>query len=55
HGYGRAATLAAAAALRELGASSAVVCTPTAQPGAVETYVSAGFERFPAALDIRRP
>jgi GNAT superfamily N-acetyltransferase len=53
-GHGRAITLAAAAALREMGSSSAVVCTPTAQPGAVETYVSAGMERFPEALDLER-
>ena len=53
-GHGRAVTLAAAAALRDLGSSSAVVCTPSSQPGAVETYVSAGFERFPELLDLRR-
>jgi GNAT superfamily N-acetyltransferase len=55
HGHGRAVTLAAAAALRDMGSSSATVCTPSAQPGAVETYASAGFERFPEALDLRRP
>jgi len=54
HGYGRAVTLAAAAALRDLGSSSAVVCTPSSRPGAVETYVSAGFERFPELRDLRR-
>lgn len=53
-GHGRAVTLAAAAALRELGASSAVVCTPSANPGAVETYAAAGFTRFPAARDLKR-
>ena len=54
HGHGRAITLAAAAALRELESSSAIVCTPTANPGAVTTYESAGFERFPDARDLRR-
>ncbi|WP_328322802.1 GNAT family N-acetyltransferase [Kribbella sp. NBC_00382] len=42
-GYGQAITLAAAAALRELGASSAVVSTPCFNVGAVSTYESAGF------------
>lgn len=53
-GHGRAVTLAAAAALRELGASSAIVCTPSANVGAVATYASAGFERSPGARDLRR-
>jgi GNAT superfamily N-acetyltransferase len=53
-GYGRAITLGAATALREMGSSSAVVCTPTARPGAVETYASAGMQRSPAALDLER-
>jgi predicted N-acetyltransferase YhbS len=43
-GHGKAITVAAAAALRELGSSSAVVCTPSANAGAVATYRSAGFE-----------
>ncbi len=42
-GHGRAITVAAAAALRELGSSSARVCTPSALAGAVATYRSAGF------------
>ncbi|SFS07596.1 Acetyltransferase (GNAT) family protein [Agrococcus baldri] len=49
-GHARAITLAAAAALRELGASSAQVCTESARVAAVATYRSAGFlpqdERF---------
>jgi len=53
-GHGRAITLAAAAALREMGSSSAVVCTPSANVGAVTTYASAGFERFPEVRDLRR-
>jgi ribosomal protein S18 acetylase RimI-like enzyme len=43
-GHGRAVTLAAAAALRQLGSSYAVVCTPSANVAGVATYVSAGFE-----------
>ncbi|WP_018546842.1 GNAT family N-acetyltransferase [Streptomyces sp. LaPpAH-108] len=53
-GHGRAITLAAAAALRELGASSARVCTPSANAGAVATYRSAGFEVLGEARDLRR-
>jgi GNAT superfamily N-acetyltransferase len=53
-GHGRAITLAAAAMLREMGSSSAIVCTPSANAGAVATYASAGFERFPEARDLRR-
>ncbi|WP_206447498.1 GNAT family N-acetyltransferase [Agrococcus sp. KRD186] len=49
-GHARAITLAAAAALRELGASSAQVCTERSRVGAIATYRSAGFlpqtERF---------
>lgn len=54
HGHGKAITLAAAAALREMGSSSAIVCTPSANVGAVATYASAGFERLPEARDLRR-
>jgi ribosomal protein S18 acetylase RimI-like enzyme len=54
HGYGRAITVAAAAALRDLGASSAVVCTPSANVGAVATYRSAGFRELPEARDLFR-
>jgi ribosomal protein S18 acetylase RimI-like enzyme len=53
-GHGRAITLAAAAALRDLGSSSAVVCTPASNASAVTTYASAGFERFPDCRDLRR-
>ncbi|MFJ7072171.1 GNAT family N-acetyltransferase [Streptomyces sp. NPDC098781] len=45
HGYGRAITVAAAAALRQLGSSSANVCTPSSNTAAVATYESAGFRR----------
>jgi GNAT superfamily N-acetyltransferase len=42
-GYGTAITLVAAAALRELGSSSAIVCTPSSNVGGVATYRAAGF------------
>jgi ribosomal protein S18 acetylase RimI-like enzyme len=54
-GHGRAVTLAAAAALRELGASSVTVCTPSANTVGVAAYLSAGFERLPDTPDLRRP
>ncbi len=50
-GYGRAITVAAAAALRELGSSSALVCTPSSNVAAVATYESAGFQRLPERRD----
>ncbi|TLW90356.1 GNAT family N-acetyltransferase [Saccharomonospora piscinae] len=53
-GHGRAITLAAAAALRELGASSAIVYTPSSNVGAVTTYRSAGFRRLPEIRDRYR-
>ncbi|WP_020143107.1 GNAT family N-acetyltransferase [Terracoccus sp. 273MFTsu3.1] len=53
-GHGRSITLACAAALRELGASSCLVCTPSANVGAVAAYVSAGFRRLPDAHDLHR-
>lgn len=53
-GHGLAITLAAAAALRELGSSSAVVCTPSDNAGAVATYEAAGFVRQPESRDLRR-
>lgn len=53
-GYGRAICLGAAAALRELGASSATVCTPSANVAAIATYESAGFARRDDARDLRR-
>ncbi|MEV6287055.1 GNAT family N-acetyltransferase [Kribbella sp. NPDC051770] len=55
HGYGRAMTLAAAAALRELGASRAQVITPCFNEGAVATYVSAGFTPLEVRRDQYRP
>ncbi|GAB3121411.1 hypothetical protein GCM10027160_38680 [Streptomyces calidiresistens] len=53
-GYGRAITLAAAAALREMGCSSAFVCTPSSLVAAVATYVSAGFRALPEVRDRTR-
>ncbi|MFF0558878.1 GNAT family N-acetyltransferase [Streptomyces sp. NPDC004266] len=50
-GHGRAITLAAAAALRELGSSSALVCTPSSNVGAVAAYESAGFRPCPEVRD----
>ncbi len=53
-GYGTAITIAAASVLRELGSSSATVCTRSSNVGAVETYKSAGFHQFPDERDLRR-
>ncbi|HEX8865773.1 MAG TPA: GNAT family N-acetyltransferase [Lentzea sp.] len=53
-GFGRAITVAAAAALRELGSSSAQVCTPSSNVGAVATYRAAGFVPLPDVFDQRR-
>jgi ribosomal protein S18 acetylase RimI-like enzyme len=50
-GYGKAITVAAAAALRELGSSSAIVCTPSSNVGAVKTYQSAGFQQLAEIRD----
>ena len=54
HGYGKAISVAAAAALQKLGSSSAMVCTPSANVGAVATYKSAGFQQLPERLDKYR-
>jgi ribosomal protein S18 acetylase RimI-like enzyme len=54
HGYGNAISVAAAAALRKMGASSATVCTPSSNVGAVATYASAGFRKLPDVTDFRR-
>ena len=53
-GYGREISLAAAAALRELGASHAQVCTPSANAAAVATYVAAGFAVLGETRDLER-
>jgi ribosomal protein S18 acetylase RimI-like enzyme len=53
-GYGEAISVAAAAALQELGSSSAIVCTPSSNVGAVATYTSAGFRQCPEVRDRYR-
>ncbi|MFD6415318.1 GNAT family N-acetyltransferase [Streptomyces sp. NPDC060194] len=53
-GHGRAIARAAARALRELGASSAVVRTPMSNTAAIATYRSAGFGPLPEHTDLRR-
>ncbi|MFZ3572618.1 GNAT family N-acetyltransferase [Streptomyces sp. BH097] len=55
-GHGAAICVAAAAALRELGASSARVGTPSANTAAVATYRAAGFRPMPEVTDrCRKP
>jgi len=54
-GFGRAMTLAAAGALRELGSASALVGTPKANVAAVATYASAGFVPRAPVPDLDRP
>src|SRR5699024_2787854 len=54
HGYGRGITLAGAAALRERGASSVRVCTPSSLTGEVATYRAAGLVPGPERTDGRR-
>ena len=53
-GYGKAITVAAAAALTELDSSSAIVCTRSSNVGAVATYKSAGFRQLPETPDLCR-
>lgn len=53
-GHGAAISVAAAAALRELGASCALVGTPSANTAAVATYKAAGFQPLPEVRDRRR-
>jgi len=53
-GYGKAITVAAAAALKELDSSSATVCTRSSNAGAVATYKSAGFRQLPETPDLCR-
>ena len=54
HGYGAAMSTAAALALQDMGSSSAMVCTPSANLGAVATYKSAGFQELPERRDRYR-
>jgi GNAT superfamily N-acetyltransferase len=53
-GYGRAITLAGAAALRDMGASSATVCTKSSNRGGIATYRAAGFQPLQERRDLRR-
>jgi GNAT superfamily N-acetyltransferase len=53
-GYGKAICVAAAAALQDLGSSSAIVCTPSANAAGVATYESAGFQPLPERRDRSR-
>ncbi len=53
-GHGRAICLAAAAELRRLGSSSALVCTPSHRAAAVAAYTSAGFRHLPERRDRTR-
>ncbi len=53
-GHGTAISVAAAAALRELGASSALVSTPTSNAAAVAAYRAAGYEPSSERLDLGR-
>lgn len=53
-GYGAAICRAAGAHLQQMGASSAVVCTPTSNEAAVATYEAAGYQRMPVRLDLSR-
>lgn len=52
HGYGTSISVAAAASLRDLGASSALVATPSSNEGAIATYASAGYRRLPDVTDF---
>ncbi|GAB3225181.1 hypothetical protein GCM10027447_14350 [Glycomyces halotolerans] len=54
HGYGKAIAVAAAAALREMGSSSATVCAEGANAAAVATYRSAGYQPQAEVRDLRR-
>ena len=53
-GYGTAISVAAAETLQQLGASSALVCTPSSNVGAVATYLSAGYQKLPERRDRAR-
>ncbi len=53
-GYGVAICKAAAAELRQLGSSSALVCTQSSLTAAAATYSSAGFQQLPQRLDRSR-
>lgn len=54
HGYGKAMAVAAARALQQLGASSALVGTESANVAAVAAYTSAGYVPRAEVRDLRR-
>ncbi|SDH32208.1 GNAT family N-acetyltransferase [Agrococcus jejuensis] len=54
-GLGTAIAVASAIVLRDLGASSALVCTPSSNVRGIATYRSAGFADLPERTDRRRP
>ncbi len=53
-GYGVAITVAAAAALRQMGSSSAIVCAESSNTAAVATYLAAEFIAHPQVADLQR-
>jgi predicted N-acetyltransferase YhbS len=53
-GHGKAITLASAAALQEMGASSVMVCTITSNVGAIATYKATGFKVMGEVQDLTR-
>lgn len=53
-GYGKAIIAAAVNALRDSGASSALVCTESARTTAVASYVASGFSAEPEVRDMAR-
>ena len=55
HGYGAAVTLAGAAALQDMGSSSAVVVAENSNPGAFAAYGAAGFTAGEPVADLKRP
>ncbi len=54
-GLGTAVAVASAIVLQDLGASSALVCTPSTNVRGIATYRSAGFVDLPERTDRRRP
>jgi ribosomal protein S18 acetylase RimI-like enzyme len=54
HGYGKSIAIAAAAALRDMGASSATVCAEVSNAAAVATYRAAGFKPQAEVRDLTR-
>lgn len=53
-GHGASICRAAGHHLKDMGATSAWVCTPSSLHAAVATYEAAGFERMPPRLDLAR-